>query len=146
MTNTTSPYYPASQQLANGAQVKHAEKARLTLSATGSEGGEGQRTHIQVLANSVVASVLVLVDVFVLGKTRDGCFSPMNGGDLAMVGIVAYVHPPSFYCLSAKYCLGTTPPSPQTPSPPNWAFYRPRRRGCSPRRVCGLSRAGRTGA
>lgn len=42
-------------------QVKHDVKARLTLSSTGSSGGEGSRTHIQVLANSAVASVLILL-------------------------------------------------------------------------------------
>ncbi|GLA34962.1 hypothetical protein AnigIFM63309_009147 [Aspergillus niger] len=74
-------------------KVKHDVKARLTLSATGSEGGEGQRTHIQVLANSVVATVLALLHTYVLaGKPASAtqCFS--NGHDVAdllVVGIVA---------------------------------------------------------
>ncbi|PYI06738.1 hypothetical protein BO78DRAFT_407164 [Aspergillus sclerotiicarbonarius CBS 121057] len=77
-------------------KVKHGIKARLTLSATGSEGGEGQRTHIQVLANSVVATVLILLHTYVLaGKPTaqndaTQCFS--NGhdaADLLVVGIVA---------------------------------------------------------
>jgi hypothetical protein len=28
-------------------QIKHAEKAKLTMQASGSSGGEGARTHIQ---------------------------------------------------------------------------------------------------
>lgn len=75
-------------------QVKHEVKARLTLSATGAEGGEGQRTHIQVLANSVVATVLVLLHAWVLACSdeEEGCFSVGGrAGDVLVVGIVAYV-------------------------------------------------------
>ncbi|KAL5355707.1 integral membrane protein DUF92-domain-containing protein [Aspergillus floccosus] len=75
-------------------KVKHDIKARLTLSATGSEGGEGQRTHIQVLANSIVATVLILVHTYVVAinptLNLGACFS--NGrraADLLVVGIVA---------------------------------------------------------
>ncbi|KAL3475672.1 integral membrane protein DUF92-domain-containing protein [Aspergillus californicus] len=76
-------------------KVKHDIKAQLTLSATGSHGGEGARTHIQVLANSVVATVLSLAHAWVLRHSTDGgptadCFS--NGhhaADLLMVGIIA---------------------------------------------------------
>ena len=50
---------PANQ--VRGKQVHHAQKAHLTLSATGLPGGEGPRTHIQVLANSLCASVLILL-------------------------------------------------------------------------------------
>ncbi|GKZ17964.1 hypothetical protein AbraCBS73388_010905 [Aspergillus brasiliensis] len=74
-------------------KVKHDVKARLTLSATGSEGGEGQRTHIQVLANSVVATVLALLHTYVLaGKPASAtqCFSNgYDAADLLVVGIVA---------------------------------------------------------
>ncbi|KAF5858135.1 hypothetical protein ETB97_004782, partial [Aspergillus alliaceus] len=52
-------------------KVKHDVKARLTLSATGSEGGEGQRTHIQVLANSIVATVLILAHTYILNQSPD---------------------------------------------------------------------------
>ncbi|BCS30002.1 DUF92 domain-containing protein [Aspergillus puulaauensis] len=77
-------------------KVKHDIKAQLTLSATGSHGGEGARTHVQVFANSIVASVLSLVHAWVLAnnKSLDGptaeCFS--NGrhtADLLVVGIIA---------------------------------------------------------
>jgi hypothetical protein len=84
-------------------QVKHDIKAQLTLSATGSHGGEGARTHVQVLANSVVATVLSLIHAWVLRDTSnndvDGptaeCFSNgRHAADLLVVGIVAYALPP----------------------------------------------------
>ncbi|KAE8375588.1 integral membrane protein DUF92-domain-containing protein [Aspergillus bertholletiae] len=65
-------------------------EAQLTLSATGSEGGEGQRTHIQVLANSVVATVLILLHTYVLSGSSAECFENGRGAaDLLVVGIVA---------------------------------------------------------
>lgn len=74
-------------------QVKHEVKQRLTLSATGTEGGEGPRNHIQVLANSFVATVLTVAHASVLGRTgnRDSsCFSlGRNASDILIVGIVA---------------------------------------------------------
>lgn len=69
-------------------------KARLTLSSSGASGGEGPRTHIQVLANSVVASVLILLHYRQLrarGSIKDAemdCWS--YGEDLLVVGIVRY--------------------------------------------------------
>ncbi|KAL4920721.1 integral membrane protein DUF92-domain-containing protein [Aspergillus aurantiobrunneus] len=76
-------------------KVKHDIKAQLTLSATGSHGGEGSRTHIQVLANSIVASVLSLAHAWVLANNKevDGssadCFSNgRHAADLLMVGII----------------------------------------------------------
>jgi hypothetical protein len=65
----------------------------LTLSATGAEGGEGPRNHIQVLANSIVATVLSVAHAIVLAKTTgaESCFSlGQNAADILMVGIVAY--------------------------------------------------------
>ncbi|KAJ5120275.1 uncharacterized protein N7515_009663 [Penicillium bovifimosum] len=72
-------------------KVKHDIKARLTLSATGAEGGEGARNHIQVLANSVVATILSIAHAIVLAKTgTESCFSlGRNAADILMVGIVA---------------------------------------------------------
>ncbi|PWY89040.1 hypothetical protein BO70DRAFT_359348 [Aspergillus heteromorphus CBS 117.55] len=72
-------------------KVKHDIKARLTLSATGSDGGEGRRTHIQVLANSVVATVLILIHTYILSRQgATQCFSNgRNAADLLVVGIVA---------------------------------------------------------
>ncbi|PIG86299.1 DUF92 domain protein [Aspergillus arachidicola] len=71
-------------------KVKHDIKAQLTLSATGSEGGEGQRTHIQVLANSVVATVLILLHTYVLRGSSAKCFeNGRSATDLLVVGIVA---------------------------------------------------------
>lgn len=73
--------------------MKHAVKASLTVSATGSEGGEEQRTHNQVLANSIVASVLILAHSYVLQDRPEDekCFSfGKNPADVLTVGIVAY--------------------------------------------------------
>lgn len=77
-------------------QVKHDIKARLTLSATGTAGGEGPRNHIQVLANSIVATVLTIAHAYVLSKnpSTESCFSlGKHAADVLMVGIVAYVNP-----------------------------------------------------
>ncbi|OJD13871.1 hypothetical protein AJ78_05718 [Emergomyces pasteurianus Ep9510] len=72
-------------------KVKHDVKSRLTMSSSGSAGGEGPRTYVQVLANSVVASILILLDVHRLRKENQTassyCF-PYKG-DVLMVGIVA---------------------------------------------------------
>lgn len=72
--------------------MKHDVKARLTLSATGSQGGEGSRTHIQVFANSLVASVLILMHYYQLlatgevGTSTQVCWP--YGEDLLVVGII----------------------------------------------------------
>ncbi|KAF8857373.1 hypothetical protein BDZ45DRAFT_652828 [Acephala macrosclerotiorum] len=70
-------------------KVKHDVKAKLTVHASGSAGGEGARTHIQVLANSAVASVLTLLHAYQLRQREqtDACFS--WPGDILVVGIVA---------------------------------------------------------
>ena len=73
-------------------QVKHDVKAKLTQSANGSSGGEGARNHIQVLANSGVASILILLHLWQLKKEgryegRDLCFHKKS--DVLVVGIVA---------------------------------------------------------
>ena len=69
-------------------------KARLTLSSSGASGGEGPRTHIQVLANSVAASVLILLHYLQLRArgsieyAETDCWS--YGEDLLVVGIIRY--------------------------------------------------------
>ncbi|KAL9597129.1 MAG: hypothetical protein Q9219_005351 [cf. Caloplaca sp. 3 TL-2023] len=74
-------------------KVKHDLKARLTLSSSGSSGGESRRTHIQVLANSMVASVLILLHYRQLlardqsGDAHQGCWP--YGEDVLVVGIVS---------------------------------------------------------
>ncbi|KAL9005156.1 MAG: hypothetical protein Q9188_002070 [Gyalolechia gomerana] len=74
-------------------KVKHDVKVSLTLSSSGSSGGEGPRTHIQVLANSLVASVLILWHYRQLlardksGDASQGCWP--YGDDLLVVGIVS---------------------------------------------------------
>ncbi|KAK7951654.1 uncharacterized protein PG986_007382 [Apiospora aurea] len=80
-------------------KVKKDVKAGLTLSSQGSSGGEGPRTHVQVLANSLVASALTLLHAYQLRLRRDAvangalpegsfCFSWGNG-DLLVIGIIA---------------------------------------------------------
>jgi hypothetical protein len=73
-------------------QVKHDIKAKLTQSATGSSGGEGARNHVQVIANSGVASVLILLHFCQLKKEgryndKDLCWH--KGSDALIVGVVA---------------------------------------------------------
>ncbi|KAJ5610912.1 hypothetical protein N7510_007631 [Penicillium lagena] len=74
-------------------KVKHDVKARLTLSAAGTVGEESPRNHLQVLANSLVGSVLSVAHTVVLAKTvgdAGDCFSlGQRAADVLMVGIVA---------------------------------------------------------
>ena len=70
--------------------MKHDVKARLTLSSSGSAGGEGARTHIQVLSNSGVASALILLHYWQLQKHNSHEVCWPFGGDLLVVGIVRY--------------------------------------------------------
>ncbi|KZF23163.1 hypothetical protein L228DRAFT_267178 [Xylona heveae TC161] len=70
-------------------KVKHEIKQRLTQSAAGASGGEGPRTHIQVLANSIVASTLILLHAHQL-RSKDANSRCWSGyGDLLVIGIVA---------------------------------------------------------
>ncbi|KAF9695903.1 hypothetical protein EKO04_005897 [Ascochyta lentis] len=73
-------------------KVKQDAKAKLTQSANGASGGEGSRNHIQVIANSGVASVLILLHILQLKKegryeSGDLCFHKKS--DVLVVGIVA---------------------------------------------------------
>ncbi|KAG9229621.1 integral membrane protein DUF92 [Amylocarpus encephaloides] len=74
-------------------KVKHDVKAQLTMQASGNAGGEGARTHIQVFANSAVASILSLLHAYQLRQRQQGilgmedCYS--WPGDLLVVGIIA---------------------------------------------------------
>ena len=74
-------------------KVKQDVKARLTLSATGKGGGEGPRTHAQVLATSGVASLLVLLHIAYLNRqfanhgVDDSCWAWSK--DILVPGIVA---------------------------------------------------------
>ena len=112
-------------------QVKHDVKARLTLSATGTVGSaEDQRTHIQVLANSIVATVLILLHARLIGSGNEDSFFSFGrqtpAADVLVVGIVAYYSSPSSFILVSlmysdryNFTIATTPPSQPTPSPPN---------------------------
>lgn len=70
-------------------------KARLTVSSSGASGGEGARTHIQVLANSLVASILILAHLRQLSSADSLHASDHRcwpyGHDLLVVGIVRYL-------------------------------------------------------
>ncbi|KKA26100.1 hypothetical protein TD95_003545 [Thielaviopsis punctulata] len=81
-------------------KVKHNVKATLTLHSKGAPGGETPRTHVQVLANSLMASVLTLLHATQL-KQRENLLLSLSGpnptgslcynwpGDLLVVGIIA---------------------------------------------------------
>lgn len=65
----------------------------MTLSSAGSSGGEGPRTHVQVLANSLCATVLILLHVYTLPSSTASntaqCL-PYGGSSLFFtVGIVS---------------------------------------------------------
>lgn len=77
-------------------KLKHDIKAQLTYSSKGRPGGDGPRNWIQVLANSVVASVLVVWHAGVLRSRGEekggGCWrygAVGRAGDVLVVGIVA---------------------------------------------------------
>ncbi|KAK5661291.1 hypothetical protein OQA88_11186 [Cercophora sp. LCS_1] len=91
--------------------VKENVKASLTLHSRGSSGGEGPRTHVQVFANSLTASLFSLLHAYQLharkqallaghpGSTSDQhpgsiCFN--WGGDLLVIGIIA-----NYACVAA---------------------------------------------
>jgi len=72
-------------------KVKHDVKARLTHSSTGAPGGsEGARTHVQVFANSIVASILILAHAYTKDRVPV-CWTGKSWtpSDLLVVGIVA---------------------------------------------------------
>ncbi|KAI4707749.1 hypothetical protein J4E89_007377 [Alternaria sp. Ai002NY15] len=73
-------------------KVKHDIKAKLTQSATGASGGEGERNHVQVIANSGVASVLLLLHLWQLrkeGRYNDQGLCWHKESDALVIGIVA---------------------------------------------------------
>ncbi|GJC98508.1 integral membrane protein DUF92 [Colletotrichum higginsianum] len=81
-------------------QVKHHVKAQMTMAARGTPGGEGARTHVQVFANSLMASCLSLLHAYQLNKRKaaildsttpnpSGTLCYSWGGDLLVVGIIA---------------------------------------------------------
>lgn len=87
--------------------VKENIKAKLTLRAGGSSGGEGPRTHVQVFANSLTASIFSLLHAYQLHVRRQNllkqqpgqgggsvCYS--WGGDLLVIGIIA-----NYACVAA---------------------------------------------
>ncbi|PGH11755.1 hypothetical protein AJ80_07016 [Polytolypa hystricis UAMH7299] len=69
-------------------KIKHGIKARLTVSSSGSAGGEGPRNHVQVLANSVVATILIIFHARYFPDSNGSTCFPW-GGDILTVGIIA---------------------------------------------------------
>ncbi|KAM7195454.1 hypothetical protein V8F20_007513 [Naviculisporaceae sp. PSN 640] len=100
-----------------GTRVTHVKeniKSTLTVHSRGTSGGEGPRTHVQVLANSLTASIFSLLHAYqlhlrqqrILGQIASGdgsgnggdagslCFA--WGGDLLVIGIIA-----NYACVAA---------------------------------------------
>ncbi|KAL2256855.1 hypothetical protein VTK26DRAFT_1026 [Humicola hyalothermophila] len=80
--------------------VKEKVKASLTVKAGGSSGGEGPRNHVQVLANSLPASIFTLLHTYQLRSRQQALLASPGadsgslcfawGGDLLVVGIIAH--------------------------------------------------------
>jgi uncharacterized membrane protein len=65
-------------------RVNHAKKASLTQSANGTHGGEGPRNSSQVIANSAMASLLILWDLYCIHN------NPAHKSDRRVfIGIIA---------------------------------------------------------
>lgn len=81
-----------------GLQIKEDVKSKLTFGSKGTSGGEGPRTHVQVFANSLVASTLCLLHAYQLHQRKQSLLERPNesgslcfswGGDLLVIGIIA---------------------------------------------------------
>ncbi|KAL1869439.1 hypothetical protein VTK73DRAFT_3143 [Phialemonium thermophilum] len=96
-------------------KVKKDYKATLTVGSQGTAGGEGPRNHVQVLANSVVASVFSIMHGYQLRRRQAALLSSVTtpgynpsspndlgslcfswGGDLLVIGIIA-----NYACVAA---------------------------------------------
>lgn len=72
-------------------KIKKDIKATLTEQSNGGSGGEGPRTHVQVLANSFVSTVFTLLHAYQL-RTREVALSKSCygwTGDLLVIGVIA---------------------------------------------------------
>ncbi|KAH6844965.1 integral membrane protein DUF92-domain-containing protein [Chaetomium sp. MPI-CAGE-AT-0009] len=87
--------------------VKENIKANLTLKSRGGSGAEGPRNHVQVLANSLTASLFSLLHAYQLrsreqallaspGSNDAGSLCFAWGGDLLVIGIIA-----NYACVAA---------------------------------------------
>lgn len=92
--------------------VKQSIKSTLTLHSAGTSGGEGPRTHVQVLANSLTASIFSLLHAYQLRVRRDALLASLAAGnpppssigslcyswpgDLLVIGIIA-----NYACVAA---------------------------------------------
>lgn len=71
-------------------QIKKDIKATLTVHSTGGSGGEGPRNHVQVLANSLPATILTLLHAYTLYHSPEHCYG--FGGlarNVLPIGIIA---------------------------------------------------------
>ncbi|KAJ2903256.1 Transmembrane protein 19 [Zalerion maritima] len=70
-------------------KINHEAKEKLTIASKGTPGGEGPRNHVQVVANSLVASILIVMHAFQLYNREgsDKCYSWQ--GDLLPIGFIA---------------------------------------------------------
>ncbi|KYK60961.1 DUF92 domain protein [Drechmeria coniospora] len=80
--------------------IKENVKATMTVQSRGTPGGEGPRTHVQVFANSLMASILTVLHALQLRSRAAALADPTTpkpagtlcyswGGDLLVVGIIA---------------------------------------------------------
>ena len=93
--------------------MKENIKSTLTLHSRGTSGGEGPRTHVQVFANSLTASIFSLLHTYQLHARKQALFAAANagnttaasglgslcfawGGDLLVIGIIA-----NYACVAA---------------------------------------------
>ncbi|KAK4214713.1 transmembrane protein 19 [Rhypophila decipiens] len=100
-----------------GTRVTHVKeniKSTLTLHSRGTSGGEGPRTHVQVFANSLTASIFSLLHAYQLHTRKQAMLSQLVpgkgsgniedtgslcfawGGDLLVIGIIA-----NYACVAA---------------------------------------------
>ncbi|KAL5348726.1 hypothetical protein ACLOAV_006146 [Pseudogymnoascus australis] len=71
-------------------KVKKEAKEKLTIQATGGAGGEGPRTYVQVLANSLVATILALLHAYTLSREPQACYGwGRTLQDVIPIGIIA---------------------------------------------------------
>lgn len=80
--------------------IKEDVKSHLTVGSKGTSGGEGPRSHVQVLANSLMASILTILHAIQLRSRATALTNPdvpdpegtlcySWAGDLLVVGIIA---------------------------------------------------------
>ncbi|KAJ4306091.1 hypothetical protein N0V88_000887 [Collariella sp. IMI 366227] len=87
-------------------RVKENVKATLTVKSTSANGAEGPRTHVQVFANSLAASIFSVMHAYQLRSRQNALLASHGddagslcfawGGDLLVIGIIA-----NYACVAA---------------------------------------------